>query len=135
MARELGSGRHFDYDGAESVLDELGRASAGGPADYSGMNYRKIERSGGVFWPCPDESHPGTPRMFADGFPTLDGRARFHDTLFVPFHWGGRQAANRLTNPALDPVSRMPEFKVCATRIETPAETLIESHSHSSLPF
>jgi assimilatory nitrate reductase catalytic subunit len=40
------------------------------------------------------------------------------DTVFVPFHWAGDQSANRLTNPALDPVSRMPEFKVCAVRVE-----------------
>ncbi|RAI61086.1 molybdopterin oxidoreductase family protein [Roseicella frigidaeris] len=40
------------------------------------------------------------------------------DTVFVPFHWGGREAVNLLTNPALDPVSRIPEFKVCAVRIE-----------------
>src|SRR5262249_32984488 len=39
-----------------------------------------------------------------------------HDTLVAPFHWGGKQAANVLTMPALDPVSRMPEFKVCAVR-------------------
>jgi assimilatory nitrate reductase catalytic subunit len=38
------------------------------------------------------------------------------DTLFAPFHWGGAQAANLLTMPALDPTSRMPEFKVCAVR-------------------
>jgi len=38
------------------------------------------------------------------------------DTLFAPFHWGGRAAANLLTMPALDPTSRMPEFKVCAVR-------------------
>ena len=38
------------------------------------------------------------------------------DTVFAPFHWGGKQAANLLTIPALDPVSRMPEFKVCAVR-------------------
>ena len=37
------------------------------------------------------------------------------DTVFMPFHWEG---ANRLTNPALDPLSRMPEFKVCAVRVE-----------------
>ena len=36
------------------------------------------------------------------------------DALFVPFHWGGIQSVNRLTNPVLDPISRMPEFKVCA---------------------
>jgi assimilatory nitrate reductase catalytic subunit len=40
------------------------------------------------------------------------------DTVFVPFHWGGEQSANNLTNAALDPTSKMPEFKVCATRIE-----------------
>jgi assimilatory nitrate reductase catalytic subunit len=40
------------------------------------------------------------------------------DTVFLPFHFGGEQAANRLTNPALDPVSRMPEFKVSAVRLE-----------------
>jgi assimilatory nitrate reductase catalytic subunit len=37
------------------------------------------------------------------------------DTLFMPFHWEG---VNLLTNPALDPMSRMPEFKVCAVRVE-----------------
>ncbi len=40
------------------------------------------------------------------------------DTVFAPFHWGGLQSVNRLTNPALDPVSRMPEFKVCAVHIK-----------------
>ncbi len=40
------------------------------------------------------------------------------DTLFVPFHFAGTGRANLLTNPALDPVSRMPEFKLCAVRLE-----------------
>jgi assimilatory nitrate reductase catalytic subunit len=40
------------------------------------------------------------------------------DTMFVPFHWGGAGAANLLTNTALDPVARIPEFKVCAVRAE-----------------
>lgn len=39
------------------------------------------------------------------------------DTVFAPFHWGGKAAANTLTNPALDPQSRMPEFKICAVRL------------------
>ncbi|MQA64254.1 MAG: molybdopterin-dependent oxidoreductase [Actinophytocola sp.] len=39
------------------------------------------------------------------------------DTIFLPFHFPGAQRANLLTNPALDPTSRMPEFKVCAVRI------------------
>jgi assimilatory nitrate reductase catalytic subunit len=40
------------------------------------------------------------------------------DTLFVPFHFPGASRANLLTNAALDPQSRMPEFKVCAARLE-----------------
>ncbi|MDS1270773.1 molybdopterin oxidoreductase family protein [Lipingzhangella sp. LS1_29] len=39
------------------------------------------------------------------------------DTVFVPFHFGGAQTANDLTNPALDPTSRMPEFKTAAVRL------------------
>ncbi len=40
------------------------------------------------------------------------------DTIFMPFHWPDGQSANRLTNDALDPTSRMPEFKVCAARVD-----------------
>jgi assimilatory nitrate reductase catalytic subunit len=40
------------------------------------------------------------------------------DTLFMPFHFAGDGRANLLTNPALDPTSKMPEFKVCAVRIK-----------------
>ncbi|MEW1611607.1 MULTISPECIES: molybdopterin-dependent oxidoreductase [unclassified Streptomyces] len=40
------------------------------------------------------------------------------DTVFLPFHFPGAGRANLLTGPALDPVSRMPEFKVCAVRVE-----------------
>ena len=39
------------------------------------------------------------------------------DTVFMPFHYAGRARANTLTSAALDPVSRMPEFKVCAARV------------------
>ncbi len=41
-------------------------------------------------------------------------------TVFLPFHYA-RAAANRLTNAALDPVSGIPEFKVCAVRLEKAA--------------
>ncbi|MEU8341576.1 molybdopterin-dependent oxidoreductase [Spirillospora sp. NPDC048832] len=190
----------------EEVFAELRRASAGGRADYSGIDYARIEAEGGVFWPCPSPDHPGTPRPFLDRFATPDGRARFvpvehggpaedvdaehpvylttgrvlaqyqsgaqtrrvpalaeaapgpfaelhpdlaarlgiedgaevrlesrrgavtvrarltdairDDTVFVPFHWPGDERVNLLTNAALDPVSRMPEFKVCAVRLE-----------------
>ncbi len=40
------------------------------------------------------------------------------DTVFIPYHWPGRQAANQLTIRAVDPLSKMPEFKVAAVRVE-----------------
>jgi len=40
------------------------------------------------------------------------------DTVFMPFHWSGDGCANLLTNPVLDPFSRMPAFKHCAVRVE-----------------
>ncbi|MEH1054449.1 molybdopterin oxidoreductase family protein [Micromonospora sp. CPCC 206171] len=40
------------------------------------------------------------------------------DTVFAPFHWGGAARANSVTNDATDPVSGMPEFKICAVRVE-----------------
>ncbi len=199
LASRLGSPGVFSTD-PETVFEELGRASAGGKADYAGITYDRIRDEHGVFWPCPEPGHPGTPRMFLDAFAHPDGRARFlavdhrgpaevpdadypvhlttgrvlaqyqsgaqtrrvrdlpdtgpfvemhpmlagrigavdgepvtvatrrgtmtapahvvatirPDTVFVPFHWVG---ANRLTNDALDPASRMPEFKVCAAAV------------------
>jgi len=40
------------------------------------------------------------------------------DTVFVPFHWGGAAGVNALTSDALDPTSRMPEFKTCPVAVE-----------------
>ncbi len=40
------------------------------------------------------------------------------DTVFIPYHWPGEQAANQLTIRAYDPVAGIPEFKVCAVRVE-----------------
>ncbi|MEW2154584.1 molybdopterin oxidoreductase family protein [Streptomyces sp. NPDC007189] len=208
LAARLGVEKGFPAD-AEEVFEELRRASAGGPADYSGITYRRLAEENGVFWPCPSDdeaAHPGTPRLFLDRFATPDGRARFvpvahrptaeepdaeyplllttgrvvaqyqsgaqtrrvpelnaaapgpfvelhprlaarigaaegdpvavvsrrgravaparittairPDTVFMPFHWPGEGRANTLTNPALDPTSRMPEFKSCAVRVE-----------------
>ncbi len=204
LAQRLGHGERFDYPSSEAIFEELRRASAGGKADYSGITYQRLVDEQGVFWPCPSEEHPGTPRLFTQRFAFPDGRARLHvvhhrpaaeepdaeyplyfttgrykehynsgaqtrrveklldirpeprlqvhprlaeqlsvndgemvrvesrrgavsfrasisseirpDTLFAPFHWGGRDAANVLTNAALDPTSKMPEFKVCAVR-------------------
>jgi len=205
LAERLGCGEKFAFHSPQEVFEEFRRATAGGIADYSGITYDRIDAEDGVFWPCPSEDHPGTPRLFAERFGHADGKAKFHvvehraageepdaeyplflttgrykehynsgaqtrlvrtltdakpqplaqlhprlaarlgaeagsilvletrrgraefvadvthdmrpDTIFVPFHWGGRESVNLLTNPALDPTSRMPEYKVAAVRV------------------
>jgi len=49
-------------------------------------------------------------------------------TMFVPFHWGGDLAVNRLTNDALHPISRMPEFKISAVRAERVEPEIADSY-------
>ncbi len=216
IAKALERERGFTFAHPREIFDELRQASKGGVADYSGITYEKIEDQFGVFWPCPDDDHQGTPRLFEEGswnsvakgkgrffFP--DGKARFNvapytppkeeideefpiiltsgrvvshflsgnqtrrigplvdqypeprveihprlaerkniqegdwvriesrrgscslqaqivttirpDTIFVPYHWGGPRSVNQLTIDAQDPISKIPEFKVCAVRI------------------
>jgi len=52
------------------------------------------------------------------------------DTVFVPYHWGGRKSANQLTVSAQDPISKIPEYKVCAVRVERAAGPPVEPGSH-----
>ena len=79
IARRLGAEKHFTYNSSEEIFNELRVASKGGTADYFGITYKKIEDNMGVFWPCPSEDHPGTPRLWEDRkFKTPDGRAHFH---------------------------------------------------------
>lgn len=216
VAKALDKSFGFDFESPRDILNELRVASKGGVADYSGVTYEKIDAQNGVFWPCPSEDHPGTPRLFevdsynpvADGkgpFYFPDGKARFclseyrppaevtddefptilttgrvvsqflsgtqtrrigplvdqypepkieihpvlaaklnisdgewttvetrrssvtlqaqvvktirPDTVFVPYHWAGRRSINRCTVSAQDPISKIPEFKVCACRV------------------
>jgi assimilatory nitrate reductase catalytic subunit len=39
------------------------------------------------------------------------------DTVFVPYHWPGEKSANKLTVAAQDPISKIPQYKVCACRV------------------
>jgi assimilatory nitrate reductase catalytic subunit len=80
LARRLGRGQYFPYQGARDVFDEIRVASAGGRADYAGITYERLEQEGPIAWPCPTEDHPGTPRLFTDGRYSHydDGRARFN---------------------------------------------------------
>jgi assimilatory nitrate reductase catalytic subunit len=78
LARRLGKGEYFSFREPREIFEELRQASRGGIADYYGITYEKIDQQKGVFWPCPDIDHPGTPRLFEGGqFFHPDGRARF----------------------------------------------------------
>jgi assimilatory nitrate reductase catalytic subunit len=39
------------------------------------------------------------------------------DTIFIPYHWPGRKSANQLTVAAQDPISKIPQYKVCGCRV------------------
>ena len=216
IAKALGRERGFTFANPGEILQELRKASAGGIADYAGITYEKIEQNMGVFWPCPTEDHPGTPRLFEAGswnviakgngpFYFPDGKARLivapytppaedvdeefpviltsgrvvsqflsgnqtrrigplvdqypeprieihpilaekhgirdgdwvriesrrgvctlqaqivttirPDTIFVPYHWSGLKSINQVTIAAQDPISKIPEYKVCAVRL------------------
>jgi assimilatory nitrate reductase catalytic subunit len=217
IAGALGRERGFTFNSPGEIFAELREASRGGIADYSGITYEKIERQYGVFWPCPSENDPGTPRLFEENswnpvargsgrFYFPDGKARFNvarytppaedvddeypiilttgrvvsqflsgeqtrrigplvdhcpeprveihpllatklgiadgewitvqsrrgdctlraqvvktirpDTVFIPYHWAGPRSANQLTISAQDPISKIPEYKVCAVRLK-----------------
>ncbi|GAA0530270.1 molybdopterin oxidoreductase [Saccharopolyspora subtropica] len=77
LAVRLGEPGHRYPTSPREVFEELRRASAGGKADYSGITYERLDAGEALHWPCPDPEHPGTPRLFLDGFAHPDGLARF----------------------------------------------------------
>jgi assimilatory nitrate reductase catalytic subunit len=84
LARRLGRGQFFAYDSARAIWDELRLATKGGVSDYYGITWEKIDAQDGVFWPCPSEDHPGTPRLFTERFAHPDGRARMTPIEYAP---------------------------------------------------
>ena len=74
LARRLG--HDWGAPTAESVWDEV-RALA--PEMFGGMTYARLESLGGIQWPCPDESHPGSLFLHARlwDHPVLEPRAPF----------------------------------------------------------
>ncbi len=74
LGRRLGA--RLGTANAETVWDELRSLSPW----HGGMSYRRLEERKGIAWPCPDESHPGSPflhgRLWAD--PVEGPRAPFH---------------------------------------------------------
>ena len=59
------------YTGADQVWEEMRSVTP----DFVGITYERLEREGGVHWPCPSLDHPGTPYLFEDTFPR--GRGKF----------------------------------------------------------
>ncbi|HWT44884.1 MAG TPA: molybdopterin dinucleotide binding domain-containing protein, partial [Vicinamibacterales bacterium] len=43
------------------------------------------------------------------------------DTVFIPYHWGGPKSANQLTVSAQDPISKIPQYKVCGCQVRKAA--------------
>lgn len=83
LAARLGKADLFPYTEPKEIFEELRHASRGGTADYYGITYDRLDNEMGVFWPCPSEDHPGTPRLFESGhFHFPDGRARILPTEY-----------------------------------------------------
>jgi predicted molibdopterin-dependent oxidoreductase YjgC len=196
----------FEYPDAAAIFDEIGRVWP----NVAGLSHTRLDREGGIQWPCPAPDHPGTARMYTESFPRGLGKfvpvtqaelaAELPDSRFplllntgrVLYHWHGatitrrvrglmerspdvrvavnpadapaagltdgdevrissrrgemtarvlvteavrqgevfvpftrlsEHAANWLTNNVYDRISRIPEYKVCAVRLDKPGET------------
>jgi formate dehydrogenase major subunit len=64
VAGAMGKGDLFNYDGAESIWNEVRKVWKAG----SGISYERIQQAG-LQWPCPAEDHPGTTILHRDSFP------------------------------------------------------------------
>lgn len=71
----------FDFLSAEEVWDELRKLM---PKFFGGISYYRLEKLGGISWPCPDEDHPGTPDLYTDHKSMLpDGKFRLAPVLYA----------------------------------------------------
>ena len=68
LGLELSAG--FNYQKPEDIWEEMRQVTP----EFWGIDYARIEREGGVHWPCPSFDHPGTPFLFADSFPRGKGK-------------------------------------------------------------
>jgi len=100
--------------------------------EFWGITYERLEREGGVHWPCPSQDHPGTPFLFAESFPR--GRGKFWSLEFgseselpdqefpfvlstgrVLYHWhGGTLSRNSKLDEIWPEAPAMPSDWECA---------------------
>ena len=71
VARRMG--HNWNYGSANDIWEEVRQVA---PV-FAGISHDRLEGSPGIFWPCYDENHPGTPRLYEKGFAFRDQRARF----------------------------------------------------------
>jgi formate dehydrogenase alpha subunit len=96
------------YRHPSEIWEEMRRVTP----DFGGITYERLEREGGVHWPCPSEDHPGSPYLFAEEFPRGRGqfvsidfgtRSELPDSEFpfvlstgrVLYHWHGGTLSRR----------------------------------------
>ena len=199
---KLGLESEFTYGHPSEIWDEMARLTP----TLAGISYERLDKEGGIQWPCPTPDHPGTRYLYEKDFPRgprakfvpfeqgpqaeelpskrfplilntgrilyhwhggtitrrsagllarspelqiamsaedgdryhvadgewvrlksrrgeMEGRATYTEKMrageiFVPFVKLQESAANFLTNSAFDPTSKIPEYKVCAVRLE-----------------
>lgn len=76
IARAMGFEKEFSYTSSEDIFEEMKKITRGRICDMNGVNYHRLRDKAGPQLPCPEEDHPGTPRLFTDlRFPRPDGRA------------------------------------------------------------
>ena len=63
--------REWSYTHANDVWNEIRSVTP----EFFGISYERLEREGGLHWPCPTLDHPGSPFLFSEDFPR--GRALF----------------------------------------------------------
>jgi formate dehydrogenase major subunit len=71
-------GREWDYDSTAEIMAEVNSLT---PL-YGGVTHDRVETEGGLQWPCWDEDHPGTTRLYTEEFNTADGKANLQGVGF-----------------------------------------------------
>jgi predicted molibdopterin-dependent oxidoreductase YjgC len=59
----------FAFHNASDVWDEMASLTP----SFQGINHERVDREGGMHWPCPSPDHPGTPTLFTESFPSGKG--------------------------------------------------------------
>lgn len=73
VSRRLGmSEGQFLYESPAEIFDEMAALTP----IVAGISHERLDREGGIQWPCPSPDHPGTPNLYVEGFPRPNGLAR-----------------------------------------------------------